>query len=103
MLAYIGPQMRHAAADALRTLKGVLGGLAAAATVIALVYAGQLEALENWSLRKLFEARGPREPITPVVIVTIDESSIDELAQWPFARAKHGELVLKLMEGQPLA
>lgn len=57
--------------DWARTLAG---GLAASVVVVLLVSHGQLEPLEDWSLAKLFDLRGPRPPSTPIVIVTIDES-----------------------------
>jgi adenylate cyclase len=87
----------------------LLGGIGAAALIVALAISGRLEPVENWSLdRVLFEfVRGPRPPVTPVVIVTLDESSIDELAaedvQWPFPRAMHAELIDKISAGSPLA
>ncbi len=81
-------------------LAGILAGVA----VVVLVQFGLLEGLERWSLDELFEWRGPRAPTLPVVIVTIDESSIAELnEQWPFPRAMHGELLTKIAQGKPVA
>jgi adenylate cyclase len=83
-----------------RHLAGILAGVA----VVLLVYFGRLEPLEHWSLDKLFEWRGPRDPTVNVAIVTIDESSMAELnQQWPFPRAMHGKLISKIAEGRPLA
>jgi adenylate cyclase len=83
-----------------RHLAGILAGVA----VVLLVYLGWLEPLEHWSLDKLFERRGPRDPTVNVAIVTIDESSMAELdQQWPFPRAMHGKLISKIAEGRPLA
>jgi adenylate cyclase len=84
-------------------LRTLLGGIAAAALVVAFVLYGQLEPIERWSLERLFELRGPLPPVTPIAIVTIDESSISELGiQWPFPRAMHGELIDKISAGGPL-
>jgi adenylate cyclase len=81
-------------------LAGILAGVA----VVLLVQFGQLDNLEHWAFDQLFELRGPRTPTLPVVIVTIDESSIAELnEQWPFPRALHGQLLTKIAEGRPRA
>jgi CHASE2 domain-containing sensor protein/class 3 adenylate cyclase len=81
-----------------------LAGILAAMVVVGLVYWGSLEGLEHWSLDKLFEWRGPRHPTLPVVIVTIDESSMAELnEQWPFPRALHGQLISTIALGKPRA
>jgi adenylate cyclase len=80
------------------------GGIGAAVVVSVLVYGGLLEPVENWSLDQLFELRGAHQPTVPIVIITIDESSIAELdAQWPFPRAMHGELLDRINAGGPLA
>jgi adenylate cyclase len=79
-------------------LAGILAGVA----VVTLVQFGLMETLEHWSLAQLFEWRGPRQPTLPIVIVTIDESTFAEMdEQWPFARARHAELLMHLAEGKP--
>ena len=81
-------------------LAGILAGLA----IVALVSFGFLDGLESWSLSQLFERRGARAPASPIVIVTIDESTFAELdTQWPFPRALHAELLTKLAAGRPYA
>ena len=81
-------------------LAGILAGLA----IVVLVAAGSFDGLEYWSLSQLFERRGTRVPGSPIVIVTIDESTFAELdMQWPFPRAVHAELVTKLAAGRPSA
>ena len=81
-------------------LAGILAGL----TIVALVMAGSFDGLEYWSLAQLFERRGVRAPTSPIVIVTIDESTFAELdMQWPFPRALHAELLTKLAAGRPYA
>jgi adenylate cyclase len=95
--------MRQAWASTWAGIRKVLGGIGGALVVLGLVYLGQLEALEYWSLSHLFEFRGPRQPRAPIVIVTIDESSITELGQFPFPRAMHGQLIDKISAGKPLA
>src|SRR5262249_31702207 len=79
-------------------------GIGAAIVVVLLIVFGHLAALEYWSLGHLFEWRGPRRPVTPVVIVAIDEASFQELdAPWPFPRALHGKLIDKITAGKPVA
>src|SRR5919198_4225913 len=82
--------------------KHVAGILAGIATV-ALVLAGALDGLEYWSLSQLFERGGVGPPASPIVIVTIDESTFAELdVQFPFPRAMHAELVSRIAAGKPL-
>src|SRR2546425_10988049 len=79
-------------------LAGILAGVA----VVVLVQFGLLDTLEHWSLAKLFALRGSREPIPQIVIVAIDESTFTEMnEQWPFARARHAELLMQLAAGKP--
>src|ERR1043166_8412289 len=81
-----------------------LPGVAAAIVVVLLVALGLLEEREYWSLERFFELRGAVQPITPVVIVAIDESSFIELnQQWPFPRAMHADVLRKISAGRPLA
>src|SRR5437867_9579957 len=81
-------------------LAGILAGVA----VVVLAQFGLLDTLEHWSLAQLFEWRGPRQPTLPIVVVTIDESSFAELnQQWPFPRAMHGQVLMKIAEGRPMA
>ena len=81
-------------------LAGILAGLA----ILLLVTFGFLDNLEHWSLSQLFERRGERRPMTPIVIVSIDESTFADLnTQWPFPRAMHAELLGRIAGGAPLA
>jgi len=81
-------------------LAGILAGVA----VVVLVQFGLLDTLEHWSLAQLFEWRGRRDPdsMLGIVIVAIDESTFAEMdEQWPFARARHAELLMHLAAGKP--
>ena len=89
---------------ALELGRRIASGIGAALVTGALASGGVLDGLEHWSLARLFELRGARAPASPVVIVTIDESSFAELnTQWPFPRAMHAELLDRLSAGRPLA
>jgi adenylate cyclase len=86
------------------TLRTLAAGFAAAALTVGLALLGALESSELGTFDRLFELRGPREPVTPIVIVTIDEDSFDELnISWPFPRTLHAQLIEKLSAGRPIA
>ena len=86
---------------AARTL---LWGLAAGVVTAVLVVLGALEPVELAVLNRLFELRGARAPAAPIVIVTIDEDSFDELdLPWPFPRALHANLIETINAGRPIA
>src|SRR5947209_9979206 len=81
-----------------------LCGIGAALFVVALVLVGPLERWELLWFDQLFELRGMRPPTAPIVIVTIDESSFQELnIQWPFPRALHGKVIDRIAADRPLA
>src|SRR3989449_327406 len=78
-------------------------GIGAALLVLALVFLGPVEGWEYLWLDQLFLLRGVRPPTTPIVIVTIDESTFQELSlQWPFPRALHGQLIDRISRDRPL-
>lgn len=65
---------------------------------------GALEGVERWGVNQLFHLRGPIPPQTPIVIISIDEDSFDELdLQWPWPRALHGQLLDVISRGKPAA
>ena len=79
-------------------------GIAAAAVSLAVVLFGAAERWELLWFDQLFELRGLRGPTAPIVIVTIDESSFQELnRQWPFPRALHGKVIDRIAADHPLA
>ncbi len=53
-------------------------------------------AAQDWALTRL---RGPRRPSGSVVIVGIDERSVEAEGLWPWSRAKMARLVDRLAEG----
>jgi adenylate cyclase len=76
------------------------------ATLALLVFAserlGWLEPLELKALDFWFQRRGPREPELPILLVSIDQDSFDELdLPWPWPRTLHAELIRKLNAGRP--
>jgi adenylate cyclase len=82
----------------------LLCGIVAALCVAALALYGSLEQWEHLWLDQLFELRGVRPPTAPIVIVTIDESTFQELnLPWPFPRALHGKLIDRISADGPIA
>ena len=74
-------------------------------TLIALVLLsynrGLLDNLELQSLDFRFQIRGPLPLQVPIVLVSIDQDSFDELnLPWPWPRTLHAELIRKLADSQ---
>ena len=77
-------------------------GLMVALVVSLALFLGLLEQIERWGLNNEFSIRGPVPPKTPIVIVSIDEDSFDELEfQWPWPRSMHAQFIDTLNMGQP--
>jgi adenylate cyclase len=76
-------------------------GIALASLAALIYYAGLLDFLELKSLDLRFQIRGPIPPKAPIVIVSIDQDSFDELQlPWPWPRGLHGQLIRKLSESK---
>jgi CHASE2 domain-containing sensor protein len=74
-----------------------------AGVLVALRLAGALQLLELVALDQFFRLR-PLEPADPrIVIVTIDESDIKKLRQWPMSDAVMARLLLRLKQQNPRA
>ena len=72
--------------------------------VCAVFLFGMLEKVEHWSLNKQFHFRGVIPPASPIVIISIDEDSFDELEfQWPWPRSLHAQFIDTLRLGRPSA
>jgi CHASE2 domain-containing sensor protein len=68
-------------------------GLVAGAVAAVAHTGGALDALENASIDRRFEARGAQPP-SDVVVVAIDDVTFSELElQWPFPRSRHGKAI----------
>lgn len=81
-------------------MRGALFG-----TVVALAsFFGLTEGVERWAYNVQFDLRGPIQPQTPIILVSIDEDSFDELdLQWPWPRALHGRFLDIVSRGRPAA
>lgn len=74
--------------------------LAFVGTIVFLL--GLLEEVERWGLNQQFRLRGPLAPQSPLVIVSIDEDSFDELnLPWPWPRALHARFLDLVSRGRP--
>ena len=58
-----------------------------------------LQIMELKALDQRFVTRGPISPHPDVVVVTIDDSSIETLGRWPWPRSTHAQLLELLSEG----
>jgi len=84
-------------------LAGSLAGLA----VVVLAAVNPLRFFEIAELKALdaqFTVRGPRPPVSPIVVVTIDEDDFDGLnLAWPWPRAVHAKFLDIVGRGKPAA
>ena len=95
-MSFLGPSGRLLLAGALVGL-----GVALASWVDPF---GLFEVAELKALDTQFAIRGGRDPVSPIVIVTIDEDSFDELnLAWPWPRDLHAQLLDRLSAARPAA
>ena len=71
--------------------------------IVLLAYALQLlDTLELKTVDLRFRVRGVLLPRSPLVLVSIDQDSFDEIdPNWPWPRSIHAELIQRLGEGKP--
>ncbi len=80
-----------------KLLRPLLIGAFLAVLVFVAYQRGLLDVLELKSLDLRFQIRGTVAPQLPIVIVSIDQDSFDELdLPWPWPRTLHAELIRKL-------
>jgi adenylate cyclase len=84
--------------------RSVLWGLALGSVVALAHLVGLLESLELKTVNHRFEMRGAEEPRFPIVLVTVDEDSFDNLhLRWPWPRSVHARLLDEIGKGSPRA
>jgi adenylate cyclase len=84
--------------------RSVLWGLALGSVVALVHLLGLLESLELKTVNHRFEIRGAEEPRFPIVLVTVDEDSFDNLhLRWPWPRSVHARLLDEIGKGSPRA
>ena len=80
----------------------IIEGLFVAGIVTLILLFGGFEKIEGWVLNTQFSLRGEISPKFPIVIVSIDEDSFDELEfPWPWPRSFHAQFVDVLRQGNP--
>jgi HD-GYP domain-containing protein (c-di-GMP phosphodiesterase class II) len=68
-------------------------GLVAAGLAVAAHLGGALDALENSSIDKRFQARGAQSP-SDIAVIAVDDITFSDLkAQWPFPRKEHARAI----------
>ncbi|HXH64877.1 MAG TPA: adenylate/guanylate cyclase domain-containing protein [Mariprofundaceae bacterium] len=76
----------------------MVGVLAVLAVLLALIRPAFIEQIEFKTLDERFLLRGPRTPSVPVVIVAVDDASLDAVGRWPWPRDKIGAIVERVLE-----
>lgn len=66
--------------------------------VLGIYVFGGFDAFELKTVDLRFQLRGNRPFNKDIVIVTVDEKSIEEMGRWPWPRATHGTLARKLAQ-----
>ena len=61
---------------------------------------GVVPALSDKAIDVLFQLRGPSEPSQDIVIVGIDEDSLEQISSWPFERKRHAKLLDRLKKAK---
>jgi signal transduction histidine kinase len=67
-----------------------------------LAASGLLTRLDQTGLDVLFRLRGPQSPDQRIILVGVDETSLQQLGGWPFPRRLHGELLLRLRQARAI-
>lgn len=80
-----------------RVIPGVLTSLVCAA----FVGVGAFEPLENLAYNTLFQIRGEQPWDERLLLITIDDASIQQLGRFPWPRQRYTELLRILSEGNP--
>lgn len=85
-----------------KLIRPVAIGTALAVMVFLAYQRGLLDTFELKSIDFRFQIRGPIASKVPIVLVSIDQDSFDELQlPWPWPRTLHAMLIRKLAAGQP--
>lgn len=80
----------------------LIRGIIVTGIVLLLMASGLFEKFELWGFNAQLAFRGTIQPKSPIVIISIDEDSFDELEfQWPWPRSIHAQLLHTLHQGQP--
>lgn len=95
-------KLAASAVDVLLARRGLAVSLIGLALAAALIFEPPKAVQNDWfdAMNRLW----PRERLSaPVVIVAIDEASVEAVGAWPWPRAVHGELLARVAKGAPAA
>lgn len=67
-----------------------------------LSWSGTLSRLDDFGLDMLFRLRGPLPPNQRIVIIGVDEASLQQLGPWPFPRRLHAQLLGHLHQARAI-
>lgn len=81
-----------------RQTVALLSGFCTALVVMGLLKLGVWQPLENIAYTVLFQIRGPTTWDDRVVVVAIDEASLDALGRFPWSRQRYAELLDRLTD-----
>lgn len=79
----------------------LLPGVAAAAVIAALYQSSLLVPLERLSYRSLFQSRGPQAWDERLVLIAIDDPSLEALGRFPWPRQRYTDLLRVLAPANP--
>ncbi|MEM8602406.1 MAG: CHASE2 domain-containing protein [Cyanobacteria bacterium P01_H01_bin.121] len=86
-----------------QALIAVWPGLVTAGIVVLLLELGAWQPLENLTHTLLFRLRGARAWDDRIVLITVDEASVQRYGQYPISRDRYTELIQILQAAQPAA
>src|SRR5215813_4466270 len=91
----------------IRPMKALLGAVAAgcfvAVAILLLSWTTYFAELNSTAYDFALRLAGPVPPLSPVVIVAIDEDSLDRIGMWPWSRDKLARLIEGVSVGRPRA
>jgi len=75
----------------------MVGVLTVLAVVLAVVRPSFIQQIEHKALDERFVLRGPQKPSVPVVVVAVDDASVDAIGRWPWPRDVIGSIVKRVL------
>lgn len=75
----------------------MVGVLTVLAVLLAVVRPSIIQQIEYKTLDERFVLRGPQKPSVPVVVVAVDNASVDAVGRWPWPRDVIGRIVQRVL------
>jgi HD-GYP domain-containing protein (c-di-GMP phosphodiesterase class II)/CHASE2 domain-containing sensor protein len=83
-----------------RTLRNIVFAFVGVLLIILAEHLGLYEGIDNYIYDTSFRLRGPKTPADNILIVAIDERSLDALGRWPLRRIHYARLLERLSEAK---